>query len=113
MHLLPYVNTVADLGVHVDRPKSLTYSNHCNIICAKANARANLILRSFHCKYVDVLVKAFVTFVRFLAKYASPAWSPRLVRDIALVERVQKRFTISVSLAFVTMIMLKDFSYCS
>ena len=43
-HLLPCVDTVVDLGMHTD--KALTYSNHCNIICAKANARANLILRS-------------------------------------------------------------------
>jgi len=73
---LPYVDIVADLGVHVD--KSLTYSSHCNIIYAKANARAELIMRSFHCKYVDVLVKAFVTFVRPLVEYASPAWSPSI-----------------------------------
>ena len=54
-HLLPCViDTVVDGGVHTD--KALTYSNHCNIICAKANARDNLILCSFRSSYVDVLV---------------------------------------------------------
>jgi len=77
--------------VHTD--KSLTYSSHCNTICAKANARASLILHSFRSRYVVVLVKAFVTFVRPLVEYASPVWSPRLARDTAMVERVQKCFT--------------------
>jgi len=49
-HLLPFVDTIVDLGVHTD--KTLNYSNYCNIICAKANARDNLILRSFHSRYV-------------------------------------------------------------
>jgi len=41
----------------------------------------------------DILVKAFVTFVRPLVEYASPVWSSRLAWDRAMVERVQKRFT--------------------
>jgi len=71
----------------------LSFSNHCSIICAKANARANLILRSFRSRYVDILVKTFVTFVRPLVEYALPMWSTRLARDCAMVKRVQKRFT--------------------
>ena len=93
-HLLPCVDTVTILGVwHED--KTLTYSNHCNIICDKANARANLILHigSFRSRCVEVLVKVFVTFVRPLVEYASPVWSPRLAWVRAMAERVEKRFT--------------------
>jgi len=60
------------------------FSSHCRIICSKANARANLILRCFQTKYVDMLLKAFKVYVRPLIEYASPIWSPRLTCDIAM-----------------------------
>ena len=90
-HLLPHVNVIRDLGVNMDH--SLNFSSHCRIICSKANARANLILRCFRTKYVDVLLKAFKVYVRPLVEYASPIWSPRLTCDIDMLERVQRRFT--------------------
>ena len=90
-HLLPHVDVIRDLGVNMDN--SLNFSSHCRIICSKANARANLILRCFRTKYVDVLLKAFKVYVRPLVEYASPIWSPRLTCDINMLERVQRRFT--------------------
>jgi len=50
-------------------------------------------LRCFRTKCVDVLLNAFKVYVRPLVEYASPIWSPRLAYDIAMLERVQKRFT--------------------
>jgi len=62
-HLLPHVDVIRDLGVNMDY--SLNFSSHCRIICSKANARANLMLRCFRTKYVDVLLKVFKVYVSF------------------------------------------------
>jgi hypothetical protein len=90
-HVLPHVDVIRDLGVNMDH--SLNFSSHCRIICSKANARANLILRCFRTKCVDVLLDAFKVYVRPLVEYASSIWSPRLICDIVMLERVQRRFT--------------------
>jgi len=44
-----------DLGVYTDN--AVTFSYYSNVICAAANARTNLISRSFRSSYVDMLVK--------------------------------------------------------
>ena len=41
----------------------------------------------------DLLVRAFVTYVRTLMEYNSVVWSPDLKRDIDAIEKVQRRFT--------------------
>lgn len=41
----------------------------------------------------STLVKAFIVYVRPLLEYASPVWSPHHVKDIKLVESVQRSFT--------------------
>ena len=40
----------------------------------------------------DLLVRAFVTYVRTLMEYNSVVWSPDLKRDIVAVGKVQRRF---------------------
>jgi len=42
---------------------------------------------------IDLLVRAFITYVRPLLEYDSVVWSPSLKRDVILIEQVQKRFT--------------------
>jgi len=100
-HLLPCVDTVADLVV---------FSNHCNVVCAKANAWHNLILCSFRGKCVDILVKAFITYDRPVVEYASYVWSSRLVWDKVMVERVQN-VSPNVSLAFAIINMQKGYTF--
>ena len=43
--------------------------------------------------FCDLLVRAFVTYVRTLMEYNSVVWSPDLKRDIDAIEKVQRRFT--------------------
>ena len=66
---------------------------HINEIVAKAHQRANMIHRCFVSRNVELLTRAFVTYVRPLLEYNSVIWSPSLKRDIALLEQVQRRFT--------------------
>ena len=59
----------------------------------KAHQRANMIFRCFLSRNIDLLVRAFITYVRPLLEYNSVVWSPSLKRDVILIEQVQRRFT--------------------
>ena len=90
-HALTSLNQVSDLGVIFDA--NLTFSSHINHIASKGHSRANLILRSFVSKDAITLTRAFIVYVRPLLEYCTVVWSPSLVRDIDILEKVQRRFT--------------------
>ena len=71
----------------------LSPSIYINEIVAKAHQRANMIHRCLVSRNVELLTRAFVTYVRPLLQHNSVIWSPSLKRDIALLEQVQRRFT--------------------
>jgi hypothetical protein len=80
-----------DLGVYVD--SRLKFTRHCSEVSKKASRLANLILRVFKCKDASILVKAFCCYVRPILEYCSPVWSPFQIKDVNMVEAVQRRFT--------------------
>jgi len=88
---LPVVNSCRDLGVTIS--SDLSPSLYINDIVRRAHQRANLILKCFVSQNVDLLIRAFVTYVRPLLEYNSSVWSPSLKRDITLIEKVQRKFT--------------------
>jgi len=82
---------IRDLGVQVD--PDLKFSVHIGQVVRKALTRSNLILRCFISRDIPTLVKAFIVYVRPLLEYCSPVWSPHLIKDIASLESVQRKFT--------------------
>jgi len=88
---LPLVSSYRDLGITVTM--DLSPATYINEIVVKAHQRANMIHRCFVSQNVQLLTRAFVTYVRPLLEYNSIIWSPSLKRDIALIEQVQRRFT--------------------
>jgi len=88
---LPFVDTVRDLGVEISSPFS--FRHHYTQIVLSANRMANAIHRSFSLKSKFFLRDLFCTYVRPKLEYASPCWNPYLVKDINLLESVQRRFT--------------------
>jgi len=52
-----------------------------------------MIHRCFISQNVTLLVRAFITYVRPLLEYNCVVWSPGLLRDVTLIEDVQRRFT--------------------
>jgi len=52
-----------------------------------------MIHRCFVSRNVELLTRAFVTYVRPLLEYSSVIWSPSLKRDSALLGQVHRRFT--------------------
>ena len=63
--------------------------------CGKAAKKANSVLgqmsRSFHYRDKFVWVRLYMTYVRPHLEFAVASWSPWFVKDIELLEQVQKR----------------------
>ena len=88
---LQSVDRVKDLGVILT--SDLKTSAHCSMISAKAYSRSYLILKCFSSRDPELLIKAFKVYVRPILENVSPAWNPRLQKDINILERVQRYFT--------------------
>ena len=87
--VLPNVNSVRDLGKNVTN--YLSPSDHvCDI--AAIIKHALLIHRRFVSRNTDLLVRAFKVYDRPLLEWNSVIWSPSIIHDIEMIERVQRRF---------------------
>jgi len=84
-------SSIQDLGVIVDN--RLTFKDHITSIVTRAHVRAMEIWRCFLCKDMDVVMRAFITYVHPLLEYCSPVWSPSSNTLIDQLESVQWRFT--------------------
>ena len=80
-----------DLGVLVDN--ELKFSQRIKTIAARATRMIGLIKVSFECLNKDMFLNLFKTLVRPLLEYCVQAWSPHYIRDITLLENVQRRAT--------------------
>jgi len=90
-HPLSVCSSIRDLGVIVDN--GLKFDVHISSIVHKALTRSCLIFKCFHSRRRDLLLKAYVTYVRPVLEYCSPVWSPHHMYLIDKIESVQKRFT--------------------
>ena len=88
---LSHAFALKNLGVWFT--SNLKSNLHCNLVVKTAGQRAAMIRRCFLSKDRKTLFWAFCVFVRPILEYASPVWSPHLVKDIDLVESVQRSFT--------------------
>ena len=82
---------VKDLGVFIDT--KLNFSQHCSRMCARISRKIGLIYRTFSGRTLEFMRTMFVTHIRPIAEYNSEIWSPCYVKDIDLVENLQRRFT--------------------
>jgi len=91
--VLPTVKSARDLGVLVVH--DLSPSLHITSIVARAHKRTAAIYRAFlfHSRNIDLLLRAYLTYVRPLIEHDSVIWFPYTVKDIELIESVQRRFT--------------------
>ena len=80
----------------------MSWSRHYNAITAKPYQTLGLIRRTFSSSIPTKIKKLlYISLVRSIITYnCSPVWKPHLIRDIQLLEQVQRRATIS--LFFVT-----------
>ena len=88
---LPVTEVVKDLGVFTDG--LLKYQTHISHICSNARRRIGLLFKCFQTRDIQILLKAYITYIRPILEYASCVWSPSQAGLIDAVESVQRRFT--------------------
>ena len=93
-HPMACMDKIVDLGVI--RSLNSSYSDQCQAVATKAMRTANVIRRCFCTGAPKLLWPAFQSYVSPLLMYCSPVWTPNNQRDIAILERVQRRFTKSI-----------------
>ena len=77
------------LGVQLN--SQLTWTNHINRTCSKANRNLAFLKRNLPIKSQHVKVAAYKGIVRPVTEYCSPVWSPHQKKDIDQLETVQCR----------------------
>ena len=80
-----------DLGVWFT--SDLKPSLHCCKAAASAMRVLSMIKRSFVNISKELFIFLYTTYVRPHLEYCAPIWSPYLVRDIQVLEKVQKGAT--------------------
>jgi hypothetical protein len=88
---LKFVDHVKDLGVYISRKLDFTYQ--CNHIVNSAYKKIHLIFRSFITRDSAFMMKLFNVYVRPTLEYGSQVWSPFLLKNIDLIESVQRYYT--------------------
>lgn len=88
---LEAVDSERDLGIIIS--SDLSWSEHINSIAAKANKILGMLKRTFISRDSDLWKYLYTSLVRPHLEYAAQVWNPHLKRDIAALERVQRRAT--------------------
>ena len=86
---LQSIDSERDIGVLMS--SNLKPSLQCTLAANRASAILKQITRAFMYRDRKVFLLLYKQFVRCHLEFAIPAWSPWLVQDIEILERVQKR----------------------
>lgn len=87
--LLNAVHHTKDLGIIISN--DLKWNDQINSTVNKANRILGLIKRSVGTSNTAVFIKLYKTLVRPILEYATPVWSPYLVKDVKALESIQRR----------------------
>jgi len=88
---LESVSEEKDLGVFIS--DDLKWDKQCSQAVAKANRVLGLIKRNFTDRSKEVIIPLYKCLVRPHLEYCCPIWNPHYIKDIKLVEGVQRRAT--------------------
>ncbi len=88
-HILEEVNQAKYLGLTISN--ELTWSTHITITSHKANNTLAFLQRNLKSCPPKLKETAYISLVRSVMEYSATIWDPYLVKDINLLERVQRR----------------------
>jgi hypothetical protein len=80
-----------DLGIFMS--DNIYFSEHCHRIAARASQRSGLIRHAFSLKNAEFRARMFCTYVRPILEYGSEIFNPHQLKDIAVLENVQRSYT--------------------
>ena len=86
------LNTVSetkDLGIYIT--SNLSWSLQATKCANKANSVLGFVRQTVGPTNPDLFSKLYRSLVRPILEYSSPVWSPHLKKDIATLEKVQRR----------------------
>ena len=78
-----------DLGIYIT--SNLSWSLQATKCANKANSVLGFVRWTVGPKNPDLFSKLYKSLVRPILEYSSPVWSPHLKKDIAILEKVQRR----------------------
>jgi len=84
-----------DLGVIFD--PDLKFKSQINIICGKAKQKLYVMRKKILSSEPNLLIMVYKMYVLPILMYCSPIWSPCTHDDILKLEKIQKKFTKSLS----------------
>jgi len=91
-HTINKFSSCKDLGIIFTH--TLTWREHYEMISAKAYKSLGLLRRVFKNSHSPQVRKSlYISLVRAKLLYCSPLWKPYLLKDIELLERIQRRAT--------------------
>ena len=85
---------VKDLGVVTS--SDLSFKEHIQSITLSCRIISGMILRTFHTREPEVMIKLFHTYIRSKMEYCCSIWSPNHQGEINELERIQKSFTCKI-----------------
>ena len=88
-HTLETVSSVKYLGVTLT--KDLTWNEHINTICSKANKTLGFLRRNLKIGSQRIKETAYKTYVRPLMEYAVTVWDPHTQKSVDRLEAIQRR----------------------
>ena len=89
--VLSVLTSINELGICIDN--KLSYNSHISNIVVKAMQRVGLLFRSFLCRDIKFLRRAYITYILPLLEYNTIIWSPCLKKYIDALEKVQRKFS--------------------
>ena len=93
-NLISKSNYVRDLGVFVD--SELTWDIHRSKIYKKSRQITGWILNTFYTRQKKPMILLFNSLVRPILEYCCELWSPYKIKDIVMLEQVQRNFTFKI-----------------
>ena len=86
---LQEVSEEKDLGIIVS--DDLKWDKQCTAAVKQANRIHGMIKRNFVDRSKETILALYKSLVRLHLEYCIPVWNPHLVKDVKLIEGVQRR----------------------